>query len=200
MFALTVLKIGVLGLLTEIFQKNRMVRSWSWFLFAAVVLCLLPWLSGQGDLFKKSLWFFNWVDTSVIKIDIALRTGPEYAPFIWTQIIILKDRIGFIDFAKATLDINHNGGVFIDIRKPEEFKAGHIHGALDIAPEMLLSGNFSRITCNKDAKIVVVSHTNDDTQAYNCAKALKKSGYQNTFLLRGGMLDLQSSNIPLSKK
>lgn len=119
---------------------------------------------------------------------------------IWTQIIILKDRIGFIDFAKATLDINHNGGVFIDIRKPEEFKAGHIHGALDIDPEMLLSGNFSRITCNKDAKIVVVSHTNDDTQAYNCAKALKKSGYQNTFLLRGGMLDLQSSNIPLSKK
>ena len=98
MFALTVLKIGVLGLLTEIFQKNRMVRSWSWFLFAAVVLCLLPWLSGQGDLFKKSLWFFNWVDTSVIKIDIALRTGPEYAPFIWTQIIVLMFALSYNAF------------------------------------------------------------------------------------------------------
>ena len=106
MFALTVLKIGVLGLLTEIFQKNRMVRSWSWFLFAAVVLCLLPWLSGQGVLFKKSLWFFNWVDTSVIKIDIALRTGPEYAPFIWTQIIVLMFALSynaFFSFEKMRL-------------------------------------------------------------------------------------------------
>jgi hypothetical protein len=52
----------------------------------------------------------------------------------------------------------------------------------------------------KNNLIVIVSHTNDDILAYNCAKALKKDGYKNTFLLRGGMLDLQSKCIPLSKK
>lgn len=106
MFALTVLKIGVLGLLTEIFQKNRMVRSWSWFLFMAVVLCLWPWLTEQANLLKKSLWFFNWIDTSVIKVDIALRTGTEYAPFIWAQIIALMFALNynaFFSFEKMRL-------------------------------------------------------------------------------------------------
>ncbi|MDD6177568.1 MAG: rhodanese-like domain-containing protein [Succinivibrionaceae bacterium] len=119
---------------------------------------------------------------------------------LWCQIMLWKDRIGYVDFNQATIDISHNGGAFVDIRKNEEFKKGHLNGAIDLEPSQILSGNVARLEKFKSNKIVVVSHTNDDTEAYNCAKALKKLGYQNTFLLRGGMLDLISQNIPLSKK
>lgn len=119
---------------------------------------------------------------------------------IWSQILIIKDKIKFIDFDYAVIEISRNGGAFVDIRKPEEFKAEHIHGALDIDSAQILNGKFSRLEKFKNNLIVIVSHTNDDILAYNCAKALKKDGYKNTFLLRGGMLDLQSKCIPLSKK
>lgn len=119
---------------------------------------------------------------------------------IWLQFTIMIDGVKFVNFNKATTMVNHEGAAFVDIRANEEYKKEHIYGSLDIPATDILGGVLTRLEKYKDCGVVIVSQNNDDIQAYNCAKALKKAGYKNTFLLTGGILDLKNSNVPLTRK
>ncbi len=119
---------------------------------------------------------------------------------IYAQIVVMIDRLKYANFADATNMVNHQNGVFVDIRAHDEFQKGHLAGAVELAVLDIQEAKVARIEKYKSAPVIVVGTRGDDNDTYNCAKALKKAGYLNTFILTGGMLDIQSSNIPLTKK
>lgn len=109
MFASAVLKIGLSGLLAELFQKNRAVKSWAVVLFLALGWLLYP-VVDSGQLFNRSIWFFTWIKTPVIRVDVALRTGAAYGPFILSQIIVLGFALYYnMFFSLEKLRLRHGG-------------------------------------------------------------------------------------------
>ena len=66
--------------------------------------------------------------------------------------------------------------LFIDVREPEEFKAGHIKGARNIPPNVLMNGmNFTDIP--KDSELVLYCRTGSRSAA--AMMHLKNQGYSN---------------------
>lgn len=87
-----------------------------------------------------------------------------------------------IDRAEAVIAQSH---VLLDIREPDEFKEGHIRGALNIPKGMLefKLGEVPQIN-SKAAKIVM--YCKDGKRCVEAAKTLIKMGYKNIFSLLGG--------------
>ena len=88
MFALTTLKVLAAGLATVFFQKNRLVKSWAFILFAAVA-AILAYDFENNTPFEASLWFVHWIKTPTLNLNLGLKTGMEYAPFIFGGVAVL---------------------------------------------------------------------------------------------------------------
>lgn len=75
-----------------------------------------------------------------------------------------------------------NTGQIIDVRSKREYKSGHIINSLNI-PVSNFSNNLKRI--HKDKTIFMYCLSNG--RATRAANILKKNGYDNVFLLKGGL-------------
>lgn len=97
----------------------------------------------------------------------------------------------------ATLLMNKEDAVILDVRAPKEFKAGHILGARQIKPEELKDGNFVKLEKSKDKPIIVVCALG--STAKKTASQLLKAGFEKVSVLKGGMSAWQSASLPVSK-
>jgi rhodanese-related sulfurtransferase len=120
----------------------------------------------------------------------------------------LKDSIhGFLsqlpaDFetvAGKTLAAKQNAGetVFVlDVREPDEFKAGHIEGAVN-APIRTLAQNLDKLPKDKAAPVAVVCKSG--IRAAYGTMTLKLAGYTNVKDVVGGMLAWEKDGLPVTK-
>ncbi|KFZ31115.1 hypothetical protein IDSA_06455 [Pseudidiomarina salinarum] len=99
---------------------------------------------------------------------------------------------------QATLLVDRNNGVFVDIRSVDEFRKGHIQGSLNIPAERIRKNDFGALEKYKSAPIVVVCATG--MTAKGPATQLNKAGYEQVALLQGGIAAWQSASFPLVKK
>lgn len=76
------------------------------------------------------------------------------------------------------------GAIVIDIRSPQEFKEGHIDGAINI-PEYEIYRTVERIVTNKNSTIIVYCDTG--IRSTNALKRLQRMGYHNVYNLYKGM-------------
>lgn len=72
----------------------------------------------------------------------------------------------------------------IDVRSPQEFKEGHINGAI-VIPEYEMYRTINRVVANKDSKIIVYCDTG--IRSLNTLKRLQRMGYTKVFNLYKGM-------------
>jgi rhodanese-related sulfurtransferase len=100
-----------------------------------------------------------------------------------------------VSTADAVRLINR-GALVIDVRKPEEFSAGHIVNARNVALERLRGGE-ADIGKKKDKILLTVCDTG--TSAGAAAGLLRKAGYENVFSLKGGLSGWRADNLPLVK-
>lgn len=98
---------------------------------------------------------------------------------------------------QATQLVNGQNGVLVDIRKKDEFKAGHIAGAVNIEYANF-SNKLSELEKHKDKPIIVVCKTG--TTAGAAGAILRKSGFTQVNKLSGGILEWQAQKLPLVKK
>jgi rhodanese-related sulfurtransferase len=84
----------------------------------------------------------------------------------------------------------------LDVREAEEFKAGHIEGAVNV-PIRSLMQNTSQLPKDKAAPIVVVCKSG--IRAAYGTMALKLMGYSNVKDLQGGMLAWEKDSLPTKK-
>tara|TARA_X000001388_G_scaffold25678_1_gene17918 strand:- start:78 stop:503 length:426 start_codon:yes stop_codon:yes gene_type:complete len=119
------------------------------------------------------------------------------AMLIFSYVSSLTSSIKEVSTHDATLMINKEDAVVLDIRAQKEFKAGHILGARQIKPDALREKNFNTLENSKDKPIIVVCAMGN--QARGTANAMSKAGFSKVSVLKGGMNAWQSASLPISK-
>lgn len=90
----------------------------------------------------------------------------------------------------------NQGGIVLDLRKPEEFAAGHIQGARNFSSDQLLKANE---TLKKYREKAVVLVCESGSLGAAGARELARQGFTAAFNLRGGLAGWRSENMPLAK-
>lgn len=125
---------------------------------------------------------------------------------IWMALVImlvysfvspLLSKAKRVDNHQATLLINKEDAIVLDIRSQKDFKAGHIIGSKQIKPEEVREGNFSKLEKDKDKPIIVVCAMGNLAAA--TANKMVKQGFTNVNVLSGGINSWQGASLPLSK-
>jgi rhodanese-related sulfurtransferase len=90
----------------------------------------------------------------------------------------------------------NQGALVLDIRKSEEFAAGHVNGAKSLSSEKILTAGdeFKRF---KDKPVVVICDSGSLASA--AVRQLTQQGFTKAFTLRGGFAGWRAENLPVAK-
>lgn len=99
-----------------------------------------------------------------------------------------------IDPQQLTMLVNRENGQVVDIRTQKEFVAGHITDAEHLSPENAKKSDFSGLEKFKSKPIILVCTTGMTAQS--TASAMHKAGFENIYVLAGGMGAWQSASLP----
>lgn len=118
----------------------------------------------------------------------------------WAALMVYELRtksrgLTHVSAADAVRLIN-KGALVIDVRKPEEFQAGHIVNARNIELEKI-QGEADPVNKKKD-KVLVTVCANGATSG-RAAMLLRKAGYASAFSLKGGLSGWRAENLPIVK-
>lgn len=125
-------------------------------------------------------------------IIIALISG---AMLLWPTIIKGRGGSSSVEVPEAIQMANQKQAVFIDVRKPEEFKTGSIPQARNL-PRAELEAKLDSLPKNKPI-ILVCDQGRESAQA---AVQLRKKGFNDAVSLAGGLRSWTKDGLPLSKK
>ena len=96
----------------------------------------------------------------------------------------------------ATLLINRESPIILDIRDNTRFAKNHIQGAMNIPIVDLPQGN-GKLDQHKDKTILLVCE--QGMQAGQAAQILQKQGHQKLAILKGGMQAWVADSLPVVK-
>jgi rhodanese-related sulfurtransferase len=90
----------------------------------------------------------------------------------------------------------NQGALVLDIRKPDEFAAGHVNGAKQLPSDQILTAgeNFKRF---KEKPVVVYDESGSLSAA--AVRQLNSQGFTKAFSLRGGFAGWRAENLPVTK-
>lgn len=114
---------------------------------------------------------------------------------------LIQDKISPVarlSVQEATILMNRENAVVVDIRNQEEFKKGHILGATQLSSGQVSKKDFKSLEKYKDNTIIVVCA--GGITASGVANSILKSGFEKVAILTGGMNAWLSANLPVSKK
>ena len=92
--------------------------------------------------------------------------------------------------------VNREGGVFVDVCQPEEYKAGHIPNSLNV-PLASLRQPPKQLEKYKGKPVIVSCRSGN--RSVKGAVMLRKQGFQAVYSLSGGLAGWQRDNLPLEK-
>ncbi len=107
-------------------------------------------------------------------------------------------KVTLVDHQRATMLMNKEDAVVVDVRSDEEFRKGRIVGAKQLPESQIQAQNFSAVEKYKDTPIIVVCETG--MRSSGAADKLSKAGFTKVYNLRGGMAAWREANLPVSKK
>lgn len=90
-----------------------------------------------------------------------------------------------------------NKHLLIDLRNYVEFEKGYIKGAQQIAMDALLHKAEEHIK-KKETPVLLIDE--GEFKAVSAASHLKKKGYAEVYVLRGGIKNWKKENLPLTKE
>jgi rhodanese-related sulfurtransferase len=101
----------------------------------------------------------------------------------------------WVSAQEATLLINREDALVVDVRDPGEYGAGHVIGARNIPlGELESSGELAK---RKEKPLVI--YDADGSRAAKAVAALRKSGYARACNLKGGLSGWQQAGLPTEK-
>ena len=121
-----------------------------------------------------------------------------FVAILYTSIRSLLSPIKVISNREATLLINRENGVVLDVRTIDEFAKGHIVDAVNIPVSQITANNLSQIEKHNAVPTIVVCESG--MRAPAAAGALSKAGFTRVFVLRGGLASWRGENLPVTKK
>ena len=87
---------------------------------------------------------------------------------------------------EEVMQLQNEGAIVIDVRSPQEFREGHIDGAISI-PEYEIKKEAGNRLVDKEKDIIV--YCSSGGRSKKAQKLLRKLGYQNVYNLYEGYLD-----------
>lgn len=99
--------------------------------------------------------------------------------------------------ASATLKINREEAVLLDVRESGEWATGHIPNARHIT-QAQLDKRLSEIEKFKSRPVIVYCATGN--RSASACKTLKEAGFEQVFNLGGGIAAWRDASLPVTKK
>lgn len=99
--------------------------------------------------------------------------------------------------AATTMKMNREEAVVLDVRDTKDFDLGHIHGARHIALEQL-NKHLSEIEKFKTKPVIVCCA--NGMRSGSAVSSLRKAGFEQVFMLSGGISAWNEANLPLTRK
>jgi rhodanese-related sulfurtransferase len=115
-------------------------------------------------------------------------------------VVTFESRMRATAFAAVSsqelIRLMNQGALVLDIRKPEEFAAGHVSGAKQLPSDKILSAgeSFKRF---KDKPVIV--YCESGSLAAAAVRQLNAQGFTKAFTLRGGFAGWRAENLPVAK-
>jgi len=103
-----------------------------------------------------------------------------------------------VNVQEATLLINRQNAIVVDVRSADDYKKGHIVNAKNITVSQIEEGKLAGIENHKDTPIILVCESG--TRSSGAASKLAKAGFTQVSNLLAGMGGWQSANLPITKK
>lgn len=107
-------------------------------------------------------------------------------------------KVKIIAAQQVVLLINKQDAVVIDVRGVEEFRKGHIAGAVNVPASQLKAKDFSQIQKYQQKPVVLVCESGMTTASVG--RILSKADFSQVYSLRGGMADWRTQNLPVTKR
>ena len=135
----------------------------------------------------------KFIQENLLLIVVAVVSG---AMLIWPYV----RRAGggpSVSAAQATLLINREDAVVLDVRDPGEYGAGHILGAKNV-PLARIDEGAELAAKRKDRPVIVYCETGN--RSAKAAAALKAKGYERVLNLSGGIGAWLQAGLPVERR
>jgi rhodanese-related sulfurtransferase/uncharacterized membrane protein YedE/YeeE len=113
----------------------------------------------------------KWHETSAASILLEVAEGTH--------------RVSTDEVAFSIINVRSHPMVLVDVREPEDFQAFSLPGALNVPVDQVLDRRYAPVFESKNAKVVLCSFSN--TLAEEAWVLLRRSGYENIFVMDGGL-------------
>lgn len=114
---------------------------------------------------------------------------------------VFKDKFNVfknVDRQQATILINKQNAIVVDVRDADDYKKGHIIHAKNITLSQIEEGKLSMIENHKQTHIIVVCDSG--LRSKTGATKLVKAGFEKVSCLDEGMSGWVSENLPVIRK
>ena len=108
--------------------------------------------------------------------------------------ILNKRGVVIVNGESAKKLIDKGNMKIIDVRTPEEFKGGHINGAL-LIPVSEIKNRINELASMKDSELLVYCHSGGRSSA--ASQILRKQGFTKIHNLQGGIAAWRGMGYPL---
>jgi len=134
----------------------------------------------------------KFVTDNILLVGVAFASG---AMLVWP--VLRRGAAGAsVTTLQATLLINQQNALVLDVREAAEYEKGHMLNARNIALGELES-RAGEIEKHKAKPVIVVC--DDGNPSGRAAAALRKQGFEQVFTLNGGIRAWRQAGLPLEK-
>ena len=134
----------------------------------------------------------EFVQQNLIWVALALVSG---GMLLWPM--VAGGTVARLTPAEATLMMNREDALVLDVRETGEWSSGHITGARHITLAQL-EKRLSELDKFKEKPIIVVCATGN--RSSSACGQLKKHGFDKVYSLGGGVSSWIEANLPLTTK
>lgn len=135
----------------------------------------------------------QFITSNFFPISLAIMSG---AMILWSMLGSRVRGIKDVDTNAALQLINHKNAFVLDVREPDEYKAGHLLNA-QLIPLGKLNERIGELAKYKDKPVVVVCRSGN--RSGTACVTLGKQGFTQAYNLTGGMMAWQKANLPTQK-
>ena len=132
----------------------------------------------------------EFIIDNILLIGLVLLSG---SALVW---LTVQQRESSVTLVQATQWINQDKAAVLDIRSADEFAQGHIPGAKNI-PLVELPKRTGEINKLQPKSVIVVCSSG--MQSLKAKSQLKKAGFNDVFIMDGGLAAWQSQGLPTTK-
>lgn len=130
----------------------------------------------------------------ILSLALAVVTFLLIQEFIETAL----KKFGAVSPLLAVAKMNDSDTIVIDVREPEEFLKGHIENAIN-TPLGNLQVHLPKIEANKNKPILIACQ--NGTRSGSAGKLLSKAGFEQVFVITGGMQAWESDyKLPIKSE